>query len=104
MVGKIVRKHIGPFINLLMLTYGIFFVLQLMDLTRFQAAEEFELERQHDYRQLRTSTCIWPGFTTAYNYLANPVCGLVDLFLFIIGGRQSRPDSMRWEFLSSLPR
>ena len=62
--------------------------MQMMDLTRIQAAEEFELERQQkNIEQLRTSSNDMAWLTTAYNSIQTLIVASSTIFIFIIGGR-----------------
>ena len=89
MVGKILRMRIRAFHKSFeAYSKGIFFVLQMMDLTRVQAAEEFELERQHkNIEQLRTSSKHMAWLATTYNSIQTLIVASSTIFIFIIGGR-----------------
>ena len=103
MVGKILRIHIRAFHKSFeAYSKGIFFVLQMIDLTRIQAAEEFELERQHkNIEQLRTSSKHMAWLTTAYNSIQTLIVASSTIFIFIIGGRSIATGRMTLgEFMS----
>ena len=103
MVGKILRMHIRAFHKSFeAYSKGIFFVLQMMDLTRIQAAEEFELERQHkNIEQLRTSSKHMAWLTTTYNSIQTLIVASSTIFIFIIGGRSIATGRMTLgEFMS----
>jgi len=102
-IGKIVRKHVRAFHKSFeAYSKGIFFVLQMMDLTRIQAAEEFELERQQkNIEQLRTSSNDMAWLTTAYNSIQTLIVASSTIFIFIIGGRSIATGRMTLgEFMS----
>jgi len=102
-IGKTVRKRIRAFHQSFeAYSKGIFFVLQMMDLTRIQAAEEFELERQHkNIEQLRTSSKHMAWLTTAYNSMQTLIVASSTILIFIIGGRSIATGRMTLgEFMS----
>ena len=103
LIGNIVRKHIRAFHKSFeAYSKGIFFVLQMMDLTRIQAAEEFELARQHkNIEQLRTSSKDMAWLTTAYNSIQILIVASSTILIFIVGGRSIATGRMTLgEFMS----
>ncbi len=67
---------------------GILFVLESMDLTRIQTAEEFELQRQRrqfDEVQMTSGSMAW--LQTAYGLLQNTILAVAGVLILIIGGR-----------------
>lgn len=68
---------------------GILFVLKMMDLTRIQTAEKFEIERQKRYieevRLTGQKNALW---FAAYNSVQGGIVALSSIIILIIGGAE----------------
>jgi len=67
---------------------GILSVLQTMDLTRIQSAEEFEMERQgRGFDLLRQANAKWTWLNVAYGAVSVTAVAIFGVIILIVGGR-----------------
>lgn len=67
---------------------GILFVLQIMDLTRIQAAEDLEIARQRkNIEELRLTSKNMAWLRTAYVFLQSMVLACSGIVILVVGGR-----------------
>jgi ABC-type bacteriocin/lantibiotic exporter with double-glycine peptidase domain len=67
---------------------GILFVLQMMDLTRLQSAEEFEIARQRgNLEELRLTSGRMAWLRTAHVLTQNTLIAVLGVLILIVGGR-----------------
>jgi ABC-type bacteriocin/lantibiotic exporter with double-glycine peptidase domain len=67
---------------------GILFVLQSLDLTRIQTAEEFEIARQRKlFDEVRVSSGSMSWFQSAYGLVQNTMLSVAGVLILVIGGR-----------------
>jgi len=66
---------------------GILFVLYMMDLTRLQTAEEFEIDKQREYfEDLRLTSAQMAWLKSAHNHVQNAVIAIAGVIILIVGG------------------
>ena len=66
---------------------GVQFMLQRIDLTRFQSAEEFEMRRQHEHIEtLRADSARMAWLQTAYTLAQSSAVMLAGIAILVIGG------------------
>ena len=87
-LGKKVRNRIssyqGSFANF---NKGILFLIESIDLTRFQSAERFEIEHQKEnIEQLRITSFGMAWLSTAYKLLQEGLLSIVTILILIICG------------------
>lgn len=74
---------------------GIFFLLQMMDLTRIQTAEPFEVKRQRkNLEELRLTSTSLGRLNTAYSELQNAIIVISGVLILIVGGKAVAAGSM----------
>ncbi len=67
---------------------GILSVLQMMDLTRIQSAENFEIARQREnFEKLRLTSGHMAWLRTAYVLTQNTIIAIFGVLILIVGGR-----------------
>lgn len=66
---------------------GVLFVLQMMDLTRLQTAEHYEIEQQKKYvEEVRITHQSSAMLFTVYNSVTNGIVAVSNILILIIGG------------------
>lgn len=88
-IGGKVREHVRAFRQSFeTFSKGVLFVLQVMDLTRIQSAEGFELRRQRsimDTLRLSSGRMAWVG--TAYSLLQSTILAAAGVIILVVGGQ-----------------
>jgi ATP-binding cassette subfamily B protein len=87
-MGRRVTEQVGAFHRAFArFSKGILFVLQKMDLTNVQAAEEFEIERQRGHmEELRRASGSLAWQRTAYTLVQSTLLNLSSVVILIVGG------------------
>jgi ATP-binding cassette subfamily B protein len=95
-MGRRVTEQVGAFHRAFArFSKGILFVLQKMDLTNVQAAEEFEIERQRGHmEELRRASGSLAWQRTAYTLVQSTLLNLSSVVILIVGGRAVSDGSM----------
>lgn len=88
-IGRILRKRVRTYHHSLeTFSRGMLFVLQMMDLTRVQTAEQFEMEQQTKILDdLRVSSGQMDWLNTAYRLIQSTVITTLGVIILVIGGR-----------------
>ena len=88
-ISKKVRQHTQDFRQSFeSFSKGILFVLQSLDLTRIQTAEEFEIARQRKlFDEVRVSSGSMSWFQAAYGLAQNTLLSVAGVLILVIGGR-----------------
>lgn len=74
---------------------GMLFVLQMIDLTRIQAAESFEIERQRQhFEDMRVTSGAMVWLQSAYSVAHYAMITVAGLLILIVGGRAVMAGSM----------
>lgn len=88
-VGGKVREHVHAFRQSFeAFSRGMLFVLQMMDLTRIQSAERFEVQRQSrvmDILRLSSGRMAWVA--TAYSLIQSTILAAAGVVILVIGGQ-----------------
>jgi len=87
-IGRRAREKINAFHRSFeTFSTGMLFVLQMMDLTRIQSAEEFEIERQRkNLRNLRLMSGNMAWIRTAHVLVHNTIVAIAGVIILIAGG------------------
>jgi ABC-type bacteriocin/lantibiotic exporter with double-glycine peptidase domain len=87
-LGRLVRTHTYAFHRSFeTFSMGMLFVLQMMDLTRLQSAEQLEIERQRQYFQdLRLTSGQMAWLRTAYGVIQSTILATSVVIILIAGG------------------
>lgn len=87
-LGRVVRKQIHAFHRSFeTFSKGMLFVLQMMDLTRFQSAEHLEIKRQRQYfEELRLTSGQMAWLRTAYGVIQSTIVAASVVIILIAGG------------------
>jgi len=88
-IGKMVRQRVRALHRSFeTFSRGMLFVLQMMDLTRIQSAEDYEIERQRrSLQQLRLASGHMAWLRSAYRVVQNTIVGGFGVIVLIVGGR-----------------
>lgn len=86
--GKIVKRRIHEFHRTFeVFSKGALFVLQMMDLTRIQSAEAFEVKRQEkNFEELRVVSEQMSWLRSAYIQVQNTIIAAAGAIVLIVGG------------------
>jgi len=87
-IGRMVRKQVHAFHRSFeAFSRGMLFVLQMMDLTRIQSAEHFEIERQRrNLEELRLTSGYMAWLRAAYSLVQNTIVASSGVVILIVGG------------------
>lgn len=92
LVNQVFGKKVKQRVQLWRTTFRNFnkrmlYVLQMLDLTRIQAAESFEKKNQREtFEQLRSTTYHMQWFQTAYCTIQNSIVAISGVLVLMIGG------------------
>lgn len=88
LMKKRVRERVSAFHRAFeTFSKGMLFVLQMMDLTRIQTAEKFEIERQkqhHEELRITSSSMSW--LSTLYSSVQYAIATVSGILILVIGG------------------
>ena len=87
-IGKMVKKQTHSFHRSFeKFSKGVLFVLQMMDLTRIQSAERFEIDRQiKNLEELRSTSGKMAWLRIAYSLIQNTIVATSGILVLIVGG------------------
>jgi ABC-type multidrug transport system fused ATPase/permease subunit len=87
-LGRLVRSQIHDFHRSFeTFSKGMLFVLQMMDLTRLQSAQELEMDRQRGYlEELRLTSGQMAWLRTAYSVIQSTIVAASVVIILIAGG------------------
>ena len=87
-MGKVVRERVRAFHrSFATFSKGMMFVLETLDLTKIQSAEQFEINRQRKhFEDLRLTSESMAWLNTAFNSINSVMTALSSVIILIVGG------------------